>query len=42
MWNLNGKTEFELDTEGLKMTSVGGTLDKNMDKTEKINVWIPF
>lgn len=38
MWNLNGKTEFELDAEGLKMMSVGGTLDKNMDKTEKINV----
>lgn len=38
MGNLNAKTEFELDTEGLKMMSVGGRLDKNMDKTEKINI----
>ena len=38
MGKLNGKTELELDTEGLKVMSVGRRLDENMDKSGKIKV----
>lgn len=35
MGKLNGKTEFELDIDGLKVMSVGRRLDENMDKSGK-------
>lgn len=37
MGKLNGKTEFELDNDGLMVMSVGRRLDENMDKSGKID-----